>query len=135
MGCLLADAKFVYDTTTRLSDVESIMIPWHYLFFPAYFVDCSSMIIHYDERSLLEVNSHTISANGSILGEPDAQTDGAWNHPTIDDLNGIGDRDYDREGIHDTDEGNLSEESYRQLAEQEVRGTLVIDVRDFATTR
>ena len=130
MGCLLADANSVCDTTTRLSDVESIMIPWHFLFFPAFFLDCSRTTIHSDERSLLEIHFHTISPNRSVSDDPDTRTEGAWNHPTIDDLNGIRDRDYDREGIHETDEVSQSEESYRQLSEREVRGTLVIDVRD-----
>ena len=142
-GCLLADAANVTDTTRRLSDIEHICIPWHYLFLRANLVECKfeRVLIDHDDLSLREVHRY-LQVDNLIGNNQDDQP--VWNHPTIDDLNGLTDsRYFDRTGVHETDgldrdmlvpdvgDGDYGTGTlYERIRERGVRRVLVIDVRN-----
>ena len=94
-----------------------------------------------DERSIRGVRRKIIVRDHGGINR---KVSGTWNHPNIDDLNGLGDRDFSRVGVQETIDDDdrdasgfearagddLAERFYERLRERGVRGRLVIDVRD-----
>ena len=141
-GCLLAAADHVPNATVRLDQIESMSIPWHYLFFRADVARCRFEHISIDREDILLYGIHRFRHDLASIGD-DRDDQGAWNHPTIDDLNGVVGRDFDRLGVHATDELDhelLSPDGenedrgygplYERIRERGVQRVLVIDVRD-----
>ena len=107
-GCLLANAADVPLHTTYLHQVEKKCIPWHYLFL--------RVSMQAKERRHLLQTAHLqqflISkqymqpvAVDRAIGPPG---ESGWNAPTIDELNGETDRDFDRTGVAETTEEDLT---------------------------
>ena len=120
-GCLLADAKDVHETTTKLCQIERKCIPWHYLFKRVDFGRRENFVS--SERGYAVI----CETEALPIREPikDLNEEG-WKAPTIDDLNGNRDGDFDRTGVHKTN----GEELEANIWDRRVRLMLRIDVRD-----
>ena len=141
-GCLLAAAGDVPNATVRLGQIESMCIPWHYLFFRADIARCRYEHISIDREDRLLYRIYRYRNSIDLIGN-NRDDQGAWNHPTIDDLNGVVGRDFERLGVHETDDLDremLSPDGgnedrgygllYERIRERGVQRVLVIDVRD-----
>ncbi len=125
-GCLLADANDVPETTKRLCEIERKCIPWHYLFERAEFFSRSK-----------SGKLHTVRV-GRTGDYSDANREAGvrpWDAPTVADLNGEGDGDFDLTGVHETNDEDLnrinpSQADPMQICTRRIHRTLVIDVRD-----
>ena len=105
-GCLLTAAQHVPNATIRLDQIEDKCIPWHYLFLRADISRCSyadyaDRLIGHGERLMYRFSRSRYSI--SLIGNS-GEDQGAWDHPTIDDLNGVVRRDFDRSGVHETND-------------------------------
>lgn len=123
-GCLLVDANDVCGTTTKLHKVEEKCIPWHYLFQRADFVRRRS-------DGLFSARTARVVGLGRADRDP---RDIRWKAPTIKDLNGQGNSDFDSTGVHETIGEYLRQSNFQRdnLSEIQYRGTrriLKIDVR------
>ena len=140
-GCLLADANDVPVTTTKPGKIEHKCIPWHYLFERAAFVRKHKRI---GDRAVSLVISDIESLRVDDLGDDGKgqSPEGGWKAPTIADLNGEGDDDFDHTGVHATngedlerfssarEEGtDLGQENQAEIWDRGIHLMLVIDVR------
>ena len=124
-GCLLADANDVPETTKKLCEIEHNCIPWHYLFQCADFARCRS-------DGLFSPLTARVVGSGHADRDPVTTQ---WETPTIEDLNGQGNSDFDHTGVHETNEKNLRQSGYPQedftkIPDRGIHRILKIDVRD-----
>ncbi len=144
-GCLLAAAKDVPGTTTKLKAIEKKCWPWHHLFAPkvlmqkeleAFSIDGGDFVHFFSVRHprvpLVRV--------GESVEPPDHA---GWNAPTIDDLNGDTEREFDQTGVRNTtgedlarlepgtgDGWQMAQSDGERLRELGIRRMMVMDVRD-----
>ena len=141
-GCLLAAAEDVPGTTARLGEIEEKCRPWHHLF-----ARVVPMRQESEDRAVDPVESARIDAiRRQLLVADDALAeraeDSGWNAPTIEDLNGDTEREFDRTGVRNTtgeDRARLEPGTRAgrgvaladgvRLRELGIRRMMVIDVR------
>ena len=146
-GCLLADAKHVPDTTTKLDEVEENCRPWHHLFVPAVMMQKELEALAVDAGEFVQFISIRqprlpLVMVGKAL-EPSELP--GWNAPTIDDLNEETGRQFDRTGVGETtgeDLARLEPDTHagsavaqsdgERLRELGIRRMMVMDVRGSA---
>lgn len=138
-GCLIADALVVRAKSPlpkRFSEIEADTVPWHYLFAGgSYRFSVAPYELRFQEpptyRLMQEIRRPEYL---SIADLPERAT--TTRMPTVVDLNTPDRRDFDREGVHETDLGAFEREI--QTEEFEKRGIsrlVLIDARelDFMT--
>lgn len=107
-GCLLADANDVPVTTTKLGEIEHKCIPWHYLFERANFAHWRHERIVLPSRAGFHVRDIVSLRVDDLDDDSKGQSlEGRWKAPTIADLNGEGDSDFDPTGVAETNEEDL----------------------------
>lgn len=133
-GCLLADAHVVRAKSplpSRLVDIETDTIPWHYLFAGgSYSISIAPYEIRLQEtpthRSMQEIRRTQHISIPSFSERPSAPR-----IPTVDDLNTPGRRGFDREGVFKTDSGaferKIQEEEFK---ERGVSRVVLFDARE-----
>ena len=138
-GCLLADAQNVSETTTQLGEIERKCIPWHYLFEPV-------RSVHWEHQLQERVSSpgtrFVKEKEILVLNQDNPGREERWNAPTVADLNGEGEGDFDRTGVYGTDDEDrrilrskiegetyLGQEDQAAIQDRRVHRMLVIDVR------
>ena len=144
-GCLLADANDVPDTTRKLSQIEVICMPWHHLVVPSSVLTCSYERVFVDRDGFLLGEIHRYSRTVEVGGGRQRAVE-RWDHPTIDDLNGVVDREFDPVGVHETSAGDrdmlrsdggledyAADVRFEELREGALRGLLVVDARQEGT--
>ena len=146
-GCLLADANGVPVKTRELDEIERKCIPWHYLFERANFAHCKHELVVVMPGHEKFIVSDTLILSAGDSGSADNRTKAGegWNAPTIADLNGEADRDFDHTGVAETNaearerlssamEGGtyLGQDDRARLRDRGIHRMLVIDVRDEA---
>ncbi len=103
-GCLLVNAADVPRHTTYLHQVEKKCIPWHYLFL--------QVSMQVEERRQLISTAHLqqflISKQYTVDKVIEPPGESGWNAPTINELNGKTERDFDRTGVAETTEEDLT---------------------------
>ena len=133
-GCLLAAADHVPNATVRLDQIESMCIPWHYLFFRADIARCRYEHISIDREDRLLYGIYRYRHSIALIGN-NRDDQGAWNHPTIDDLNGVVGRDFERLGVHETDDLDREMLSPDGENEDRVYGPLYERIRERGVQR
>lgn len=123
-GCLLADANDVPETAKKLCEVEDKCIPWHYLIQREEFVLCKSDGL---------ISARAAKVVGLDQADREQETN-RWKAPTIEDLNGQGNSDFDHTGVHETIGEGLRQLSYPQdnfakIPDRGIHRRLVMDVR------
>ena len=104
LGCLLADAAHVLETTKRLNEIEEKCRPWHHLFLPAALRQAGLDYFLFDADDIVRAGlagrplAPLVKVDRSI--EQGKAT--AWHPPTVDDLNEETDREFDRCGVAET---------------------------------
>ena len=109
-GCLLADATHVPGTRTKLGAIEDKCRPWHHLFARAVMMREESEDFAVDGEELVRFVSIRQRAVGLVADDALAErVEGSgWNAPTIEDLNGDTEREFDWTGVRETTEEDLA---------------------------
>ena len=143
-GCLLADAEDVPGGTTKLDAIEEECRPWHHLFAPGVLMQEESDAFAFDGRDFVQFISIRQPRVPLVADDEAAEAgDGpGWNAPTVDDLNGGTDREFDRTGVRnttaedlarlepDTDAGpEVAQSDRERLRKLGLRRMMVMDVR------
>ena len=103
-GCLLADAADVPGATTRLDEIEEKCWPWHRLFAPDVLMQKELEAISINQEDFVQFVSIRQPPVPLVADDETAEAgDGSeWNVPSVDDLNGDTDREFDRTGVRNT---------------------------------
>ena len=109
-GCLLADAKHVLPTTTRLGEIEEKCRPWHYLFAPAVLMQEESVYYLQQATDFVRFVSakHPRHPLIEVSEVPERFSKSSWRFPTVDDLNHDESQDFDWTGVRETNEEDLA---------------------------
>lgn len=140
-GCLLADAEDVPVGSTKLDAIEKMCWPWHHLFAPDVLMKKELEALAVDGEEL--VRTVSISQRAVVLAPNDALGEGSgWNAPTIEDLNGDTEREFDGTGVRETTGEDLArlepgtgagsevaESDGERLRNLGIRRMMVLDVR------
>ncbi len=144
-GCLLADAEDVPGGTTKLDAIEEECRPWHHLFAPGVLMQKELETFSIDGGDFVQFVSirqprAPLVRVGEAIEPPD---DSGWNAPTIDDLNGDTEREFDQTGVRNTTgedlarlesdteaESEVAQSDGERLRELGIRRMIVMDVRD-----
>ena len=143
-GCLLAAAEDVPSTTARLNEIEEKCWPWHHLIAPEVQIQKASETISVDGEDFLQLVAITQPRLSVVADDMRAEAgDGSgWNAPTVDDLNGETDREFDRTGVRNTTgedlarlepgtgiRSELAQSEGERLRKAGIRRMMVMDVR------
>ena len=141
-GCLLADAEDVPGGTTRLDEIEEMCWPWHHLFAPEVLMQKVSQDFAGDEEGLVRFVYIWQRTVERVADEEmaDAGDGSGWNAPTIEDLNGDTEWEFDWTGVRETTEEDLArlhteaesevaQSDGKRLRELGIRRMMVMDVR------
>ena len=143
-GCLLAGAEHVPGITAKLGEIEEKCWPWHHLFAREVLVQKEHEVFSIDGedfvRFFLIRHAHVPPVRVEASIEQPVHT--GWNAPTIDDLNGDTEREFDRTGVWNTTSEDLArlepdtnagsevaQLDGERLREQGIRRMMVMDVR------
>lgn len=120
-GCLIADAFDVPLTTRHLSEIERYCVPWHFLFYRSNYARLERLYATAGDDSQVHFMraDRELRAVPTPPGDPRADFDARWNHPTVRDLNEEPDRDFDRTGVNPTTDEDRSRARTVVTAERE----------------
>ncbi len=143
-GCLIADAEDVPGTTAQLDEIEEKCRPWHHLLAPEVQMQKAQETFSFDGEdyvpfSFLWQPRVILVADHEMVEKRDEMGRTA---PTIDDLNGDKEREFDRTGVRNTTSEDLArlesgtsagsevtQLDGERLREQGIRRMMVMDVR------
>lgn len=143
-GCLLAAAQDVPGTTARLGEIEEKCRPWHHLFAPEVLMQEETDAFALDAGDFVQfISIRQPRVPLGRVGTSMEPSDGSgWNAPTIEDLNGETEREFDETGVRDTTEEDLArlesgteaepkvvQSDGERLRELGIRRMMVMDVR------
>jgi hypothetical protein len=133
-GCLIVDAQVVKAKKVLpkdLSEIELDTVPWHYLCTPGAFLASVAPIKSKPHESVTQHYLQTISLiePGDLPDVPERELSSRF--PTVWDLNKEGERDFDREGVEETEAGAFERTiSDEEFFERSVSRIVLQDVRE-----